>query len=92
MPRRAFPSACPGHIWWPSEGLAELARQGVTLSLEEAWDQYHAYSFQTLMTSVVSLGLGTVRDMDEVLEVILGRSVGAIRRVGFGDWLTELTQ
>jgi hypothetical protein len=30
--------------------------------------------------------------MDEVLETILARSVTAIRRVGFGDWLTELTR
>ena len=26
-------------------------------------------------------------DMDEVLAVILERSVAAIRRTGFGDWL-----
>jgi aminoglycoside phosphotransferase (APT) family kinase protein len=72
--------------------VAELRRHGVTLDAEEAWAQYRAYSFQTLMTSVVSLGLGTMTDMDEVLETILARSVTAIRRVGFGDWLTELTR
>jgi hypothetical protein len=39
------------------------------------------------MTSVVSLGLGTMTDMDEVLAVILQRSVAAIRRTKFADWL-----
>jgi hypothetical protein len=67
--------------------VAELARHGVTLAWDEAWAQYRAYSFQTLLTSVVSLGLGTMTDMDEVLAVILERSVAAIRRTGFGDWL-----
>ena len=72
--------------------VAELGRHGVTLDAEEAWAQYRAYSFQTLMTSVVSLGLGTMTDMDEVLQVILARSVAAVRRVGIGDWLAELTR
>jgi hypothetical protein len=67
--------------------VAELARHGVTLDRNEAWAQYRAYSFQTLMTSVVSLGLGTMTDMDEVLAVILQRSVAAIRRTKFADWL-----
>lgn len=70
--------------------LSELARQGVTLDEEDAWAQYRAYSFQTLMTSVVSLGLGTMTEMDEVLHVILERSVAAIRRNNFADWLRAL--
>jgi hypothetical protein len=68
---------------------AELARHGVALDEEEAWAQYRAYAFQTLMTAVVSLGLGTMTEMDEVLTVILERSVAAIRRVRFADWLDE---
>jgi hypothetical protein len=70
--------------------VAELARHGVTLGEDEAWSQYRAYSFQTLMTSVVSLGLGTMTDMDEVLEVILARSVAALRRTDFAGWLETL--
>jgi hypothetical protein len=70
--------------------VAELARHGVTLGEDDAWAQYRAYSFQTLMTSVVSLGLGTMTDMDEVLEVLLVRSVAAIRRTDFADWLETL--
>jgi len=73
-----------------SHYLAELARHGVMLGEDEAWAQYRAYAFQTLMTSVVSLGLGTMTDMDEVLEVILARSVAAIRRTDFAGWLDSL--
>jgi hypothetical protein len=72
--------------------VAELERHGVTLPYEEAWEQYRAYSFQTLMTSVVSLGTASMTDMDEVLQTILARSVAAVRRVGFADWLGELTR
>jgi len=70
--------------------VAELERHGVTLPYEEAWEQYRAYSFQTLMTSVVSLGTASMTDMDEVLQTILSRSVAAVRRVGFADWLGEI--
>jgi aminoglycoside phosphotransferase (APT) family kinase protein len=70
--------------------VAELASHGVTLETEEAWAQYRAYSFQTLMTSVVSLGTASMTDMDEVLEVILARSVAAIRRTDFAGWLDSL--
>ncbi|MBW2161779.1 MAG: phosphotransferase, partial [Deltaproteobacteria bacterium] len=70
--------------------VAELDSHGVTLPYEEAWEQYRAYSFQTLMTSVVSLGTASMTDMDEVLQTILSRSVAAVRRVGFADWLGEI--
>jgi hypothetical protein len=72
--------------------VAELASHGVTLTIDEAWEQYRAYSFQTLMTSVVSLGTASMTDMDEVLQTILSRSVAAVRRLGFDDWLSELTR
>ena len=70
--------------------VAELEKRGVVLSEDDAWAQYRAYAFQTLMTSVVSLGLGTMTDMDEVLAVLLRRSVAAIRRTDFAAWLDEL--
>jgi hypothetical protein len=72
--------------------VAELASHDVTLATDETWEQYRAYSFQTLMTSVVSLGTASMTDMDEVLETILARSVAAVRRLGFDDWLSELTR
>ncbi len=69
--------------------VTELARHGVVLSEDDAWAQYRAYSFQTLLTSVVSLGTGSMTDMDDVLAVVLERSVAAIRRTRFADWLDE---
>jgi hypothetical protein len=70
--------------------LAELERNGVALERAEAWEQYRAYSFQTLMTIVVSLGLGALSESDEVMLAILARSVAAVRRLRFGDWLDDL--
>ncbi|MBW2162161.1 MAG: hypothetical protein JRH14_19735, partial [Deltaproteobacteria bacterium] len=71
--------------------VAELDIHGVTLRYEEAWEQYRAYSFQTLMTSVVSLGTASMTDMEEVLQTILARSVAAVRRVRFADWFDALS-
>jgi hypothetical protein len=51
--------------------------------------RYRGYSFQTLLTSVVSLGTGSMTDMDDVLAVVLERSVAVIRRTTFADWLDE---
>ena len=70
--------------------VAELRRRGVVLSEATAWADYRALSFQTLMTSVVSIGLGTMTDMDEVLRVLLGRSVAAIRPTNFAAWLAQM--
>ena len=70
--------------------VAELRRRGVGLSEATAWADYRALSFQTLMTSVVSIGLGTMTDMDEVLRVLLRRSVAAIRRTNFAAWLAQM--
>jgi hypothetical protein len=64
-----------------------LAREGVTLEFEAAWEQYRAFSFQTLMTIVVSLGLGGLTEKDSVMEEILRRSVAAVQRVDFVGWL-----
>jgi hypothetical protein len=69
---------------------SELRSRGVELSTDDAWAQYRAYSFQTLMTSVVSIGLSTMTDMDVVLRVLLQRSVAAVQRNGFADWLETL--
>jgi hypothetical protein len=70
--------------------LAELGRHGVALARDEAWSQYRAYSFQTLMTHVVSLGLGTLTEQEHVMRTLLARAVTAVRRVRFADWLDEL--
>jgi hypothetical protein len=60
------------------------------IPFEEAWEQYRAFSFQTLMTAVVSLGLGSFTDSDEVVRVMLERSTAAVRRLDFEGWLATL--
>ncbi len=70
--------------------LAELARQGVVLDAGEAREQYRAFSFQTLMVGVVSLGLGGLSEREATVRTVLRREVAAIERLRFGDWLEGL--
>lgn len=65
----------------------ESTRLGAPLSTEEAWEQYRGFSFQTLMTAVVSLGLGSFTDSDAVIRAMLERAVAANRRLDFATWL-----
>ena len=68
----------------------ERTRLGAALAADEAWEQYRGFSFQTLMTAVVSLGLGSFTDSDAVIQAMLERAVAATRRLGFGAWLDGL--
>jgi hypothetical protein len=70
--------------------LSALATHGVDLSFEEGWEQYRALSFQTWMTIVVSLGLGALTEKDALMKEILSRSIAAIRRLRFAEWLDAL--
>jgi hypothetical protein len=72
------------------EYIGALAEYGVTLGREDAFEQYRAYSFQTLMVAVVSIGLGSLTERDETVRTILERSVAAIDRLDFGEWLEAL--
>jgi hypothetical protein len=67
----------------------QLAEQGVQLSFETAWEQYRAYSFQTLMTIVVSLGLGPLTEGDVLMSEITRRAVAACERLDFRGWLEQ---
>ncbi len=67
----------------------QLAENGMDLPFEEAWEQYRAYSFQTLMTIVVSLGLGPLTEKDAVMDEITRRAVAACERVNFRGWLEQ---
>lgn len=40
------------------------------------------------MVAVVSLGLGSLTERDETVRTVLRRSLAAVDRLGFGDWLT----
>ena len=70
--------------------LAALASHGVALDRTRAWAQYRALSFQTLVVAVVSLGLGSLTERAETVRTVLRRSVAAIERLSFGDWLARL--
>jgi hypothetical protein len=70
--------------------IGALAEYGVTLCRRDALEQYRAYSFQTLMVAVVSIGLGSLTERDETVRTILERGVAAIDRLKFGEWLEAL--
>jgi len=69
------------------EYVKALARRGVQLPIEDAWERYRAYSFQTLMVAVVSLGLASLTERAATLRTVLRRGVAAVERVGFEGWL-----
>jgi len=70
--------------------IAELGFRGIELDAEHAREQYRALSFQTLMVAVVSIGLGSLTERDDTVRTVLRRSVAAIERLGFGEWLEGL--
>src|SRR5262249_11541197 len=70
--------------------LAALSRHGVALDRDRAWTQYRALSFQTLVVALVSLGLGSLTEREETMRTVLHRSVAAIERLRFGDWIARL--
>jgi len=70
--------------------LEALRRAGGAVDAEVARAQYRAYSFQTLMVAVVSLGLGSLTEREETVRTVLRRSVASVERLGFGDWLASL--
>ena len=70
--------------------VAELGHRGIELDPRVARDQYRALSFQTLMVAVVSIGLGSLTERDDTVRTVLRRSVAAIDRLDFADWLAKL--
>ncbi len=70
--------------------IDELSQRGIGLDPEDARRQYRAFSFQTLMVAVTSVGLGALTERDDTVRTVLRRSVAAIERLAFGDWLAEL--
>jgi len=65
----------------------ERARLGAPVPADEGWEQYRGFSFQTLMTAVVSLGLGSFTDSEAVMRAMLARAVAASRRLNLAGWL-----
>lgn len=68
----------------------ELARYGVTLTRDDAFQQYRAFSFQTLLVGVVPLGLGNLTERNATVHAITRRSAAAVERLGFREWLESL--
>jgi hypothetical protein len=67
-----------------------VSELGAPIGFETAWEQYRGFSFQTLMMTVVSLGLGSFTDSDEVMRVLLERACIAVKRLDFEGWLADL--
>lgn len=68
----------------------ELAQRGITLTREEAFEQYRAFSFQTLLVGVVPLGLGNLTERNATVQAITRRSAAAVERLQFREWLEGL--
>ena len=67
-----------------------LARRGIDLPIEDAFEQYRAFSYQTLMVGVVPLGLAGLTERDETVLTVTRRSAAAVERLGFRDWVEGL--
>ncbi len=67
-----------------------LADHGVSLSYDEAWEQYRAFSFQTLLVGVVPLGLGSLTERSETVLTVTRRAAAAVERLDFRRWLEAL--
>jgi hypothetical protein len=63
---------------------------GSPVDADAAWREYRGFAFQALMTSVVSMGLGAFTDSDDVIRAMLERSLAAVRRLRFDQWLDEV--
>jgi len=70
--------------------LDELAARGVEVDRGEARQQYRSFALQTLMVGVVSIGLGSLTEREDTVRTVLRRSVAALERQAFGDWLRQL--
>jgi hypothetical protein len=70
--------------------VTELAERGVALDPEQTREHYRAFSFQTLMVGVVSLGLGGLSEREQTVRTILRREVAAIERLDFEGLLNRL--
>lgn len=63
---------------------------GTAIDFELSWQQYRSFTFHTWMTIVVSIGLAAMNeDQDALMAEILSRSVAAIERVDFPQWLDD---
>ena len=67
-----------------------LGEDGVTLDFDTAKTQYRSFTYQTLMVSIVPLGLGSLTERDETVLTIMRRSAAAFERLDFREWVEGL--
>jgi hypothetical protein len=61
---------------------------GTAIDPEQTWQEYRSFTFHTLMTIVVAIGFGALNEeQDALMGQILHRSVAAVQRVDYADWL-----
>ena len=67
-----------------------LATRGIDLPYADAFEQYRAFSYQTLMVGVVPLGLAGLTERNETVLAVTRRSAAAVERLGFREWVEQL--
>jgi hypothetical protein len=66
------------------------AHYGAPIDAIATWQEYRSFTFQTLMTIVVSIGFGAMNaEQDELMARVLERAVAAVQRVDFAGWLAD---
>jgi aminoglycoside/choline kinase family phosphotransferase len=64
--------------------------RGVTLDRNQTFEHYRAFSFQTLSTAFVALGLGSLTERNTTVGTVLDRSIAAARRLDLPGFLGSL--
>lgn len=72
-----------------SHYVSELAKRGIDLDPELAWQGYRGFSLYSLMAVVVSFGLGATTEADWIERAILSRAARATEQLDFAGWLDE---
>lgn len=67
-----------------------LAARGVALDFDDAFTQYRALSYQTLMVGIVPLGLGALTERNDTVLAITRRSTAAVERLDLRGWIESL--
>jgi hypothetical protein len=66
------------------------AVHGESIDPDVTWQEYRSFTFHTLFTIVVSIGFGALNEeQDTLMAEILRRSVAAVERVEYAEWLRD---
>ena len=67
------------------------AHYGAAIEARQAWQDYRGFSFQSLMTIVVSIGYGALNAaQDALMAEVLKRNVAATLRLDYVGWLHDV--